>query len=64
MAELHPATLEGWYALHQAWTLDWSALRAMDSARRAELAAEAEALWDEPASPTDGWSASFRLVGG
>lgn len=64
MAELHPATLEGWYALHQAWSMDWSALRALDPAERAALAGEAAALWEELAAPAEGWSAPFRLVGG
>ncbi|HEX2190111.1 MAG TPA: hydrogen peroxide-dependent heme synthase [Longimicrobiaceae bacterium] len=61
---MHPATLEGWYVLHQAWTTDWSALRALDPAERAELADEAQALWEELAAPAEGWSAPFRLVGG
>jgi chlorite dismutase len=64
MAELHPATLEGWYALHQAWTLDWGALRAMNPAVREGLAASAASLWEELAAPGEGWSAPFRLVGG
>lgn len=64
MSELHPATLEGWYALHQAWSTDWTALRGLPPAERAALAAEAEALFEELAAPAEGWSAPFRLVGG
>ena len=64
MAELHPATLEGWYVLHQAWTTDWSALRALDPEARAALAEEAQAVFEEIAAPAGGWSAPFRLVGG
>lgn len=64
MAELHPATLEGWYALHQAWTTDWKALRALDPASLAAVAAEARALFEALEAPAEGWSAPFRLVGG
>jgi peroxiredoxin len=64
MAELHPATLEGWYALHQAFTTDWAALRALDPAAREALAAEARDLFETLADPEEGWSAPFRLVGG
>jgi peroxiredoxin len=64
MAELHPATLEGWYVLHQAWTTDWTALRALDPSARAAAAGEAQALFEEIAAPEEGWSAPFRLVGG
>ena len=64
MAQLHPATLEGWYALHQAFTTDWRALRALDPAALADVAAEAVSLFEELASPGEGWSAPFRVVGG
>lgn len=64
MPVLPPATLEGWYALHQAFTLDWSALREMTSTDRTHLAEETRALFAEIAEPADGWSAAFRLVGG
>ncbi|HEX2092089.1 MAG TPA: hydrogen peroxide-dependent heme synthase [Longimicrobiaceae bacterium] len=64
MAELHPATLEGWYALHQAWRVDWRALRALGPGERVALAEEARALLAELAGPAEGWSAPFRLVGG
>jgi len=64
MAEMHPATLEGWYALHQAWTTDWTALRALEPRAREEIADEARALFEELAAPAEGWSAPFRLVGG
>ena len=64
MAQLHPATLEGWYALHQAFTTDWRALRALGPDERAVLAAGAASLFEALASPGEGWSASFRVVGG
>jgi peroxiredoxin len=64
MAELHPATLEGWYALHQAFRTDWPALRALDPQARAAVAEEARILFEKLAAPGEGWSAPFRLVGG
>lgn len=64
-AALSPATLEGWYALHQMVEVDWSALRARPAAERARLATEA-ARWfgERSALEAGGWSAAFRLVGG
>jgi peroxiredoxin len=65
MAALPPATLEGWYALHQAFALDWAALAALDDGARARLAADAEALAAELAEgPGGSWSAPFRVAGG
>ena len=65
MGQIAPATLEGWYALHQVFSTDWAALRAMDPAQRAHVADEARALFAGLAEGVDGgWSASFRLVAG
>jgi hydrogen peroxide-dependent heme synthase len=65
---LPPATLEGWYALHQVFTVDWPALRALSPDARDGLAAEAARLVEHDAGADGGadggWSASFRLVGG
>lgn len=65
MSALPPATLEGWYVLHQAFSVDGAALRALPHAERAAAAAGAAGLleeWEE--APGGGWSAAFRLVGG
>jgi len=60
-SQLAPATLEGWYALHQMFSLDWSQLRAE---RRDGFAAAAEALFGQlAASAGEGWSEPVRLVG-
>jgi hydrogen peroxide-dependent heme synthase len=60
--ELAPATLEGWYALHQMVSVDWRGLR---EAGAAELAAEAGGLLREMSQVTDaGWSGAYQLVGG
>lgn len=62
MSEISPATLEGWYALHQMVSLDRGALAELPAARRAALAEEAAALLG-PAEGA-GWSAAYQLVGG
>lgn len=60
MSEPAPATLEGWYALHQAFDTDRTRVRS-----GADLAASTRALWQRLAAPAEGgWSAAFRLVGG
>lgn len=62
MSELAPATLEGWYALHQMLSVDWAALRRTGPDERTAIAAGAAALFDVPEAA--GWSAPFQLVGG
>lgn len=65
MSALAPATLEGWYALHQAFRTDWRAFGAMGRTERADVARSAEAAWGALAAPRgEGWSAAFRLVAG
>ena len=65
MGQIAPATLEGWYALHQVFSADWAKLRALSAEDRAVIAGEAAALFAELAEGADGgWSATFRLVGG
>lgn len=64
-SQIAPATLEGWYALHQVFSTDWVSLRALMRQHRAEIAAEARAMFTELAGDGEGgWSAAFRLVGG
>ena len=68
MPAIAPATLEGWYALHQVFSTDWTSLRALMRQHRAEIGQSAQALWSELAGGGEGddagWSAAFRLVGG
>jgi peroxiredoxin len=59
-SQLAPATLEGWYALHQMFSMDWASVRAWTE--RA-FAAEAEALFGRLAAAGEGWSEPVRLVG-
>ena len=65
MSVLPPATLEGWYALHQVFALDWAALHGLDATVRERLVADARELLGELAQPgVPGWSAFYQLVGG
>lgn len=65
MSELSPATIEGWYALHQMFAVDWAELGRFEPGERRVLAQEARRLADSLATgPDGGWSAAFRLVGG
>jgi len=65
MSQIAPATLEGWYALHQVFSTDWPTLRGTPPAHRLDVAESACALFGEIAEGAHGgWSAAFRLVGG
>jgi hydrogen peroxide-dependent heme synthase len=63
MSALPPATLEGWYTLHQAFAVDYAGLRALDPSRRSEIGREAVALFQDLARPESGWSAGYRIAG-
>lgn len=67
-SQIAPATLEGWYALHQVLSTDWTSLRALIRQHRMEIGEEARTLWQSLAGGGEGddggWSAAFRLVGG
>jgi peroxiredoxin len=58
--QLSPATLEGWFVLHQMFAMDWQALAGE---RAAGFAAEAEALFARLGEAPAGWSEPVRLVG-
>lgn len=64
MSAIPPATIEGWYALHQICSWDWAALRREPSDARTELVASARALLEELAAPAAGWTAAFQLLSG
>jgi chlorite dismutase len=61
-SQIAPATLEGWYALHQMFAMDWqSAGQAWTERAFAEAGA---ALFERlNADAGDGWSEPVRLVG-
>ena len=61
---LPPETLEGWYALHQLFTVNRAALRALAADERRSLLVEAAdglAALADPAE--DGWSQVVPLIG-
>jgi hydrogen peroxide-dependent heme synthase len=65
MTALPPATLEGWYSLHQALSVDPLALRQMPGGERKTTVDEATALLETlGAAASEGWSDAFRVVGG
>jgi hydrogen peroxide-dependent heme synthase len=65
MAALPPATLEGWFSLHQAFAIDFGRLGALGVADRDALAGDALRLLEEIADAgDDGWSAAFAVTGG
>ena len=58
-SQIAPATLEGWYALHQMFSIDWPMGR-----NAANFAGEAAELFERlNASASGGWSEPVRLVG-
>ena len=64
-SELPPASLEGWYVLHQSIELDWAGLKGADPAEtRAALRSFAELAerWSGGSEP--GWSGVYRVAGG
>ncbi len=63
--EVPPATLEGWYVLHQLFRLGRPGVRALSPADRTRAGEEVATLlgeWSEP--DDDGWTGCYRLVGG
>jgi hydrogen peroxide-dependent heme synthase len=62
---LSPATVEGWFALHQVFRLDWAAVRALDARELAEVRQEVAHLFGPAEDGSEGgWSAAARVVGG
>lgn len=64
-----PATLEGWYVLHQLFRLSWPEVKALPPGAREELGkefGELFAAWGDGGGDggNDGWSGVYRLVGG
>lgn len=59
-----PETIEGWYSLHQTFSVDRAALRALGVGRRHELRACLAAALGELAKPEEGgWTGGVTLVG-
>ena len=63
-AALPPETLEGWYALHQLYTVDRRMMRSLAPNALRDLRCEtAENLGSITRHDGDGWSAVVSLVG-
>jgi hydrogen peroxide-dependent heme synthase len=60
---LPPETLEGWYALHQIFSVDRAALRARDPAARRAVTCGAAEVFAELGAGDEGWSTVAELVG-
>lgn len=58
-----PITLEGWWTLHEIWSVDWGRWNALDAADRDAIAAEAAAVLEAFERPEDGHGAAFSLLG-
>ena len=64
-AGIPPASLEGWYVLHQTLSVDWPALKSMDPREARETLASFAALADEWATGAEpGWSGVYRAAAG
>lgn len=62
---LPPATLEGWYALHQVFRVERGAWRAIPAADRAAAVTGFAGLLERMSEVEEGgWSAAFHLAGG
>src|SRR5262245_8521191 len=57
-----PVTLEGWYALHTMWAVDWPRWNALPAGERDALVAEATALLERQAQTGEGQSACFSML--
>lgn len=61
---LPPETIEGWYALHQLFSVDHALLRALPAAERGAMLADAATTLDALETPDGGgWSRVVPLVG-
>jgi chlorite dismutase len=57
-----PATLEGWYVLHDIVTVDWGRWNETAAGDRERIVAEAASVVARQERPEDGHSASFSLL--
>jgi len=60
VANAAPATVEGWYVLHELWTIDWQCWRALPMHERQQ---HAEELFAWLALRSTGDSAAYAVVG-
>ncbi len=55
-------TLEGWYALHEMYAVDWPRWNALAEAERAAMVAEASGLLDAQARVADGQTGAWSVL--
>jgi hydrogen peroxide-dependent heme synthase len=58
-----PETLEGWYIQHDIFTVNWAQWRGLSTAARDTIIEESAAWLSEQATPEQGSSAMFSLLG-
>lgn len=59
-----PATLDGWYVLHQLFRIHWPLLKSLEPSRLTAVLAEFGVWLDERAPGRDGgWSGAYEMVG-
>jgi peroxiredoxin len=57
-----PATLEGWYVLHDILALDWPRWNQLDATERDAVTTEACALLERQGQPEEGHSACYSVL--
>jgi chlorite dismutase len=57
-----PVTLEGWYTLHDVWSVDWPAWNALAAVERTAIVAEAREALAAIEQPADGESACYAVL--
>ena len=57
-----PQTLEGWYVLHDVFSIDWAGLRRLSSDERASVADDAASWLRDSAACEKGDSAAYGIV--
>jgi len=62
--EVPPATLEGWYVLHQSFRVDWPSLKARSTSGANRALEEFQEFLNGWAVPDEeGWSGAYRVAG-
>src|SRR5581483_974150 len=57
-----PVTLEGWYALHEMYGIDWPRWNVLEAAERTAILGEAAAVLEELAGVADGQTGCWSLL--
>src|SRR5690349_19393518 len=57
-----PVTLEGWYALHEMYAVDWPRWNALPEAEREAVVVEATTLLERQSRPADGHTGCWSML--